>query len=110
MSFIDSLNPESLYEITVEGFTKVKVGASPEGTFIAFRAWKTTHPSDKDWELEGWLKWDGCVDYNLKGSYHFCERKDMDNLASLFDKIGDQAVIHIPHYEGDFYTEKAGEE
>lgn len=45
--------------------------------------------------IEGWLKWDGCTEFEIKDSAHFCGRKDAHKMTRIIDAIYDTAISHF---------------
>lgn len=52
------------------------------------------HPPEAKWDMDGFVKWDGCSNWSMPSGYtHFCDRDQImafsEFLASLYDHAKD---------------------
>lgn len=48
--------------------------------------------------IEGFLKWDGCMNWKTTRYYHFCEDDDADLVRETFEKLWEIGPEHISYW------------
>lgn len=61
----------------------------------------TLEPIDVDELFTGFVKWDGCANYQLgDGYFHFCDAERMDLVSKTMRAAYDLAATHIKEWQG----------
>ena len=103
---VDATSYGTPWTVEVEGFEKVEVALHQNEVVMSYKAWQNPLITETNWVIEGFLKWDGCLEFmtNPNSYYHLCEPERLLAISTLFNKVGDEAVAHMPGYEGGFHT------
>ena len=51
--------------------------------------------------IEGYLKWDGCINYEIRAD-HGCGRKDVVRIGEMFNRLYDLGNRLMPNEDGYF--------
>lgn len=63
---------------------------------------RETNSVVKNVAFEGWVKWDGCIDWRATSPHydHFCTHADAEDLLEAFAEVRRKAAELMKSYEG----------
>ena len=80
--------------------SQIELDGSEIPVFDSFDSEYPTHPDLADYLMQGYIKWDGCVNVLFQEGYvHFCSASSAARVGLILAKVYEFAELHLTSFD-----------